>query len=70
MIAYGMISVLDLVQYEGADHRFCGVVRSIFEKESGAVRCVVENPDGLLHILNPDKLTHISEEMLHDSTRN
>jgi len=40
----------------GGDYKFKGVVVSKFRKLSGKMRVVVENPDGILHIFNPNQL--------------
>lgn len=41
-----------LVHKVTGDYRFQGDVRSIFAKRSGALRVVVENDDGVVHIFN------------------
>jgi hypothetical protein len=41
----------------GGDYRFRGDIRSVFAKRSGAIRYVVENDDGTLHIFNEGQLT-------------
>lgn len=44
------------VKKEGGDYTFHGVIVGVFKKQSGAVRVVVENHDGVLHIFNPTQL--------------
>lgn len=44
------MKVGDLVQRNGGDYRFDGVVVAIFRKSTHVVRCVVEDDRGLLHI--------------------
>ena len=51
------LEIGDEVEKTTGDYRFRGVVRAVLVKESGAVRVVVENSDGLLYIFNPDQLT-------------
>ena len=41
----------------GGDYRFDGVVVAAFKKLSGAVRFVVEDDRGVLHIFGPANLT-------------
>jgi hypothetical protein len=48
----------DSVVKGGGDYTFEGVVRSVFAKRSGAVRYVVENDAGILHIFSAGNLTH------------
>lgn len=43
-------SIGDYVHKTKGDYYFKGVVVAVFEKKSGRVRYVVENPDGILHI--------------------
>jgi hypothetical protein len=40
----------------GSDYRFCGFIVAVFRKTSGAVRYVVENDDGVLHIFSDKNL--------------
>ena len=48
----------DLVRKTGGDYSFLGVVVAIFAKRNGtAVRVVVENGAGILHIFNPKQLS-------------
>lgn len=48
----------DSVSKIGGDYRFDGIVRSIFEKGSGAIRLVVEDDRGVLHIYSEKNLKH------------
>jgi len=50
-----MISRGDKLEFAGKDSYYKGVVVSVFQKKSGAVRCVVEDDRGLLLIKNPDQ---------------
>lgn len=43
----------------GGDYVFMGRVRAVFLKASGAIRVVVENGDGVLHIYNPSQLKKV-----------
>lgn len=45
------------VKKEGGDYRFYGVIVCVFKKQSGAIRVVAENQDGVVHIFNPSQLT-------------
>lgn len=49
-----------LVEKIDGDYKFPGIVVSIFKKNSGAIRCVVESLSkptlGILHIFNPSQL--------------
>jgi len=45
-----------LVYKHGGDYSFRGQVRAVFAKKSGAIRVVVENEDGILHIFNEMQL--------------
>lgn len=45
-----------LVHKDTGDYSFQGDVRSIFTKRSGALRVVVENDAGLVHIFNTSQL--------------
>ncbi len=40
----------------GGDYVFRGEVVAAFHKRSGALRVVVENDDGILHVFNPAQL--------------
>ena len=45
------------VKKVGGDYDFNGVIVSCFVKRrNNAVRCVVENDEGILHIFNPSQL--------------
>lgn len=44
------------VQKQGGDYTFTGTIQSVFTKRSGVVRVVVENEDGILHIMSPHQL--------------
>jgi hypothetical protein len=54
------LRVGDCVEKIGGDYTFRGVVVAVFSKRSGAVRVVVENDDGILHIFNPGQLCEVS----------
>lgn len=44
----------DNITYTGTDHKFKGVIVSIFPKlNKDEIRIVVENSDGVLHIQSP-----------------
>ena len=47
-----MFNVGDLVEKVGGDYTFKGNIVSVFEKLSGAVRLVVEDDRGVLHVYN------------------
>ena len=47
------INIGDLVEFNGQDSYYIGVVVTVFEKLNGAVRCVVEDDRGLLLIKDP-----------------
>jgi hypothetical protein len=49
-------AVGDGVQKVGGDYQFVGVVRSVFRKASGAVRLVVEDDRGILHVFSEKSL--------------
>jgi hypothetical protein len=51
-----MFKVGDRVEKGVGDYAFNGEVRAVFEKRSGAVRYVVENGDGILHIFSAQQL--------------
>jgi len=57
----------DLVVKVKGDYQFRGVVVAAFRKRSGAPRYVVENDEGILHILNGGQLEHVS--VSHEMTR-
>lgn len=44
------------VEIVGDDSYFSGIVVTYFTKRKGAIRCAVENDDGILHIFNPKQL--------------
>lgn len=46
----------DIVEKITGDYTFSGVIVSRFKKVDGAVRYVVENPDGILHIFSEKNL--------------
>jgi len=46
----------DQVVKEGGDYRFTGLVVAVFLKRSGAIRVVVENDDGIVHVFNETQL--------------
>lgn len=47
----------DKVSKVGGDYRFDGTVRSVFTKESGVIRLVVEDDRGILHIYSEKNLS-------------
>ena len=61
MVADDDLNVGDRVMKVRGDYRFDGVVRAGFYKQSGAVRYVVENDDGVLHIFSRQQLTKVGE---------
>jgi hypothetical protein len=46
----------DIVHKVGGDYRFDGVIVSVFPKLSGAIRYVVEDDRGVLHIYSEKNL--------------
>ena len=54
--AGGVLRVGTLVSKQGGDYRFDGAVVACFEKLSGAVRYVVEDDRGVLHIYSRKNL--------------
>lgn len=46
----------DRVIKSKGDYTFTGEIRAAFTKASGAIRYVVENPDGILHIFSDSNL--------------
>jgi hypothetical protein len=46
----------DKVEKVGGDYTFVGVVVSVFQKLSGAVRLVVEDDRGVLHVYSEKNL--------------
>lgn len=48
----------DRVKKTAGDYTFYGEIVAVFPKKSGATRYVVENPDGVLFILNSGQLIH------------
>ena len=46
----------DKVEKVGGDYTFIGVVVSVFQKLSGAVRLVVEDDRGVLHVYSEKNL--------------
>ena len=47
-----MYKVGDLVEKVGGDYTFVGIVVAVFEKLSGAIRLVIEDDRGVLHVYN------------------
>ena len=47
-----MYKVGGLVEKVGGDYTFVGHVVSVFEKLSGAIRLVIEDDRGVLHVYN------------------
>ncbi len=45
---------------DGGDYTFTGTVVSAFQKKSRAVRYVVENADGILHIFSESQLREVT----------
>jgi hypothetical protein len=54
-----MFKVGELVEKVGGDYTFEGHVVSVFEKLSGAVRLVVEDDRGVLHVYSEKILRHV-----------
>lgn len=48
--------VRDIVSKVGGDYRFDGMIVAVFHKVSGAVRYVVEDDRGVLHIFRAEQL--------------
>jgi hypothetical protein len=48
----------DEVKKVGGDYTFEGVIRAVFTKKSGAIRMVVEDDRGVLHIYSDKNLEH------------
>jgi hypothetical protein len=61
MVADDDLNVGDRVMKVRGDYRFVGVVRACFYKQLGAVRYVVENEDGVLHIFSRQQLEKVDE---------
>jgi hypothetical protein len=59
MVADDDLNVGDRVRKISGDYLFIGVVRAGFYKQSGAVRYVVENDDGVLHIFSRQQLEKV-----------
>ena len=55
-VGFNMFKVGDSVSKVGGDYRFDGVVVAVFEKLSGAVRLVVEDDRGVLHVYSEKNL--------------
>ena len=55
-----MYKVGDLVEKVGGDYTFVGHVVSVFEKLSGAIRLVIEDDRGVLHVYN-EKILRLVE---------
>ena len=53
------LQIGDTVKKVGGDYKFKGKVIVVFLKLSKAVRVVVENKDGVLHIFSPQQLQKI-----------
>jgi hypothetical protein len=56
-----MFKVGDEVEKIGGDYRFEGVVVAVFTKLSGAIRLVVEDDRGVLHVYSEKNLRHMVE---------
>ena len=56
-----MFKTGDLVEKVGGDYTFVGHVVAVFEKLSGAVRLVVEDDRGVLHVYSVKILRHVDE---------
>jgi len=56
-----MHKIGDLVEKVGGDYTFVGHVVAVFEKLSGAVRLVVEDDRGVLHVYSEKILRHVDE---------
>ena len=57
-----MFKTGDLVEKGGGDYTFVGHVVAVFEKLSGAVRLVVEDDRGVLHVYSEKILRHVDEK--------
>ena len=53
-----VFKVGDQVEKVGGDYTFVGTVVSVFTKLSGAVRLVVEDDRGVLHVYSEKNLKH------------
>jgi len=54
------VQIGDTVERVNSDYKFVGTVRSVFEKNSGLVRYVVEDDRGVLFIWNRKNFEKIS----------
>ena len=52
------------VQKVSGDYYFEGTIVSVFKKNSGKVRVVVENHGGILHIFNPSQIAKYDPKRL------
>lgn len=52
----------DKVEKVGGDYTFCGTIVSRFTKLSGAVRFVVEDDRGVLHVYSEQNLRLLPQE--------
>lgn len=52
----GQFKIGDKVEKVGGDYTFVGIVVSVFQKLSGAVRFVVEDDRGVLHVYSEKNL--------------
>ena len=55
------VQIGDTVERVNSDYKFVGTVRSVFEKNSGLVRYVVEDDRGVLFIWNRKNFEKVSE---------
>lgn len=55
------VQIGDIVERVNSDYKFVGTVRSVFEKNSGLVRYVVEDDRGVLFIWNRKNFEKVSE---------
>jgi hypothetical protein len=56
-----LYNIGDKVEKVGGDYTFVGTVVSVFEKLSGAVRLVVEDDRGVLHVYSEKNLKMVVE---------
>ena len=59
---YWSMNIGDRVEKTGGDYKFYGVIVAKFTKKSGAIRLVVENDDGILHIYSEKNLKVVSDQ--------
>lgn len=52
----------DTVEKKSSDSFFCGMVVAVFPKVNGTMRLVVENPDGILHVMSPSQVERVEKD--------